>query len=113
MGGSDGVTTVLLDVLLDVLPPVSDLIGLGADGPHVLGSFPVMKVSPRYTTSVGIGVGVVVSGPPMMLPPDPCRWVPSCSTNTSSSRVRIVSSVDVDGVIVGLTGVGGLTDPGP
>ena len=57
---------------------------------------------------------MVVSGPPMMLPPDPWRWVPSCSTNTSSSRIRIVSSVDVDGVIVGLTGVDGLySDPGP
>ena len=57
---------------------------------------------------------MVVSGPPIMLPPDPWRWVPSCSTNTSSSKIRIVSSVDVDGVIVGLTGVDGLySDPGP
>ena len=49
----------------------------------------------------------------MMLPPDPCRWVPSCSTNTSSSRIRTVSSVVVDGVINGRAGLGCITDPGP
>ena len=48
--------------------------------------------------------GLVCTAVSILLPPDPCKWVPSCSTNTSSSRIRMVSSVDVDGVIVGLTG---------